>query len=211
MTHSFHGANLEFQNRGIHYLVNEVIKFRKQLTVRPEFKGQSGWTDALNNYMASELEKLQDTVASITYLPDEKTKTDIEMAASNVDNTLASEFNVRALTADNVLLAPFNVVKVTHDLSGNHLDIPQVDANNCPNDAGRSFIHMLDTFVVMCTRLDSRVQPTTITKDESAQLHALLNMLYVLLQRKGGEKMKSNIPVGTLPSQEAQTFNGVTK
>ena len=55
---SFSGANLDFPNEGIHFLLAEVIKFRKQLTVRDEFRSQSGWADNLNRYMVTELEKL---------------------------------------------------------------------------------------------------------------------------------------------------------
>ena len=39
---TFKGVNLEFPNLGIHFMLAEVIKFRKQLTVRQEFKSQSG-------------------------------------------------------------------------------------------------------------------------------------------------------------------------
>ena len=40
---TFKGANTEFPNLGIHFILAEIIKFRKQLTVRQEFKSQSGW------------------------------------------------------------------------------------------------------------------------------------------------------------------------
>ena len=50
---TFRGANPEFPNLGIHFLLAEVIKFRKQLTVRQEFRSQSGWNDALNRYMVT--------------------------------------------------------------------------------------------------------------------------------------------------------------
>ena len=47
---TFKGANTEFPNLGIHFILSEIIKFRKQLTVRQEFKSQSGWNNALNRY-----------------------------------------------------------------------------------------------------------------------------------------------------------------
>lgn len=203
---TFDGANLEFQNRGIHFMLGEVIKFRKQLTVRPEFKGQSGWTDALNAYMVEELEKLNLTRSSITYNPDEKSKDDLEAEAADTTATLADSFNARALSIDNTLLPSYKSARVVWDLSGADMDIPQITPLNCPNDVGRAFITGLDELFVMLTRLDSRFQPATITKQESDMVRSHLNMLYTLTQRKGGEAQKSDIPTGTLPSQESLTF-----
>ena len=48
---TFVGANLEFPNLGIHFILAEIIKLRKQLTIRQEFLSQSGWDNSLNNYM----------------------------------------------------------------------------------------------------------------------------------------------------------------
>jgi len=37
-------------------------------------------------------------------------------------------------------------------------------------------------------------------------MRSLLNVLYTLTQRKGGETNRSDIPTGTLPSDEPSTF-----
>ena len=97
--------------------------------------------------------------------------------------------------------------KVTWDLSGADVDIPQLHPGNCPNDAARSFTAALDNFFVELTRLDSRHQPYSVTKYESVMMRSLLNILYTLTQRKGGEINRSDIPTGTLPSGESATFN----
>jgi hypothetical protein len=39
-------------------------------------------------------------------------------------------------------------------------------------------------------------------------MRSLLNELYTITQRKGGEVNKSNTVSGTLPTQDPQTFNG---
>lgn len=203
---TFSSANTEFPNEGIHFILAEIMKFRKQLTVRPEFKSQSGWTDALNAYMQEELERLSDTLENITYNPDEVLKDELEKQAADTQRKLSEDYNNRALTADNVLLPAVPTRPIVWDLSGVNLDIPQMTPENCPNDFGRAFITKLDYLFVMLTRLDSRFQPITISKSESAMVRTALNALYSICQRKGGEANKSDIPTGTLPSQEAATF-----
>ena len=204
---TFTGANVEFPNLGIHFILAEVIKFRKQLTVRQEFKSQSGWNNALNRYMVTEIEKLGDTLENITYNPDVLTLEELEAQAGDSTRNVADDYNELALTHDNVLMPVGVNRKVTWDLSGADVDIPQLHPGNCPNDAARSFTAALDNFFVELTRLDSRHQPYSVTKYESVMMRSLLNILYTLTQRKGGEINRSDIPTGTLPSGESATFN----
>lgn len=206
---SFTGANTKFANKGIHAMLSEVIKFRKQLVVRPEFKSQSGWTNALNAYMVEELEKLSDTLEHITYNPDPtKTKDQLEAEAADTTRTLAQDHNAQALASDNVLGPPAREWPLPWDLSGNDVDIPQVDPKSMPNDWARSFVVYLDEMFVQLTQLDSRFQPVTITKFDSALIrNTYLAPLFSLCQRKGGEVNKSDIPAGTLPSQLPLTWN----
>ena len=203
---SFSGANLDFPNEGIHFLLAEVIKFRKQLTVRDEFRSQSGWADNLNRYMVTELEKLADTLENITYFPDDVTLETLEAQAADTTRSLNDDYNERALSSDNVLMPVGLSRQIVWDLTGADLDIPQTTHAIYPNDDARSFLKGLDKFFVECTRLDSRFQTQTITKYESVMMRSLLNTLYTITQRKGGEAMRSDIPTGTLPSQEDGTF-----
>ena len=205
---TFKGANTEFPNLGIHFILSEVIKFRKQLTVRQEFKSQSGWNNALNRYMVTEIEKIGDTLENITYNPDSLTQEELEAQAADTTRSIADDYNEVALTQDNVLM-PVGVNRsVTWDLTGTDVDIPQLHPGNCPNDAARSFIAALDNMFVELTRVDSRHQPYSLTKYESVMIRSLLNVLYTLTQRKGGEVNRSDIPTGTLPSDEQATFGG---
>jgi len=203
---SFTGANLVFENEGIHFLLSEVIKFRKQLTVRDEFRSQSGWHDSLNKYMVTELEKLADTLENITYNPDLITQEELEAQAADTERSLSDDYNARALTSDNVLMPVGIAREVVWDLTGVDPDLPQTDHLTYPNDNARSFIKGLDKTFVELTRLDSRFQSQTITKYESVMIRSLLNTLYTITQRKGGEINKSDIPSGTLPSQDPDTF-----
>ena len=204
---TFTGANVEFPNLGIHFILAEVIKFRKQLTVRQEFKSQSGWNNALNRYMVTEIEKIGDTLENITYNPDVLTLEELEAQAGDSTRNVADDYNDLALTQDNVLMPVGVNRQVTWDLTGADVDIPQLHPGNCPNDAARSFTSALDNFFVELTRLDSRHQPYSLTKYESVMMRSLLNILYTLTQRKGGEVNRSDIPTGTLPSGETATFN----
>ena len=204
---TFTGANLEFPNLGIHFILAEVVKFRKQLPVRQEFKSQSGWNNALNRYMVTEIEKLGDTLENITYNPDVLTLEELESQAGDSTRNVADDYNELALTQDNVLMPVGVNRKVTWDLTGADIDIPQLHPGNCPNDAARSFTAALDNFFVELTRLDSRHQPYSLTKYVSVMMRSLLNILYTLTQRKGGEVNRSDIPTGTLPSSESATFN----
>jgi hypothetical protein len=203
---TFAGANLEFPNLGIHFMLAEVIKFRKQLTVRQEFRSQSGWDNALNSYLIEELEKVADTLENITYNPDVVPKEVLELQAADTTRSLADDYNAYALAHDNVVMPTGRPRKVVWDLTGNDPDLPQLTVNNCPNDAARTFVTQLDNLFVELTRLDSRFQPQMITKYESVMMRNVLNTLYVITQRKGGELNRSDIPVGTLPSQEPGTF-----
>ena len=203
---TFVGTNMEFPNLGIHFVLAELIKFRKQLTVRQEFRSQSGWDNALNSYMVEELEKVADTLENITYNPDPTPKEVLEVQAADMTRSLNDDYNVNALSLDNVVMPSAAPKRVVWDLSGTDLDIPQMTPENCPNDSARSFITALDRTFVAMTRLDSRFQPTMITKYESTMMRSMLNVLYTITQRKGGEAMRSYIPTGTLPSQEDGTF-----
>tara|TARA_R110000824_G_scaffold10866_1_gene47538 strand:+ start:36032 stop:36676 length:645 start_codon:yes stop_codon:yes gene_type:complete len=203
---TFLGANLEFPNLGVHFLLAEIVKFRKQLTVRQEFKSQSGWNDGLNRYMVTELEKLADTLENITYNPDSFSLEELEAQAGDTSRSLNEDYNEYALTQDNVLM-PVGVNRtLSWDLTGADVDMPQLSPQNCPNDYARTFVAALDNFFVELTRLDSRHQPYAITKYESVMMRSLLNVLYTLTQRKGGEVNRSDIPTGTLPSDEVSTF-----
>ncbi len=207
---TFTGANVEFPNTGIHALLAETMKFRKQLTVRQEFRSQSGWDNALNNYMVRELEKLGDTLENITYYPDDATQEELEANAADTTRSLADDYNTRSLSYDNVVMPTSRPRKVVWDLSGADPDIPQMTPAVCPNDTARTFISGLDMIFVELTRLDARHQPQMVTKYESVMIRNLLGYLYTLCQRKGGEDNKSDIPVGTMPSQEAATYNGTS-
>lgn len=205
---SFLGANLVFPNTGIHFLLAELIKFRKQLTVRSEFRSQSGWTNGLNSYMQAELERISDTLENITYNPDDLPQTELEAQAADTTRTLEADYNTRALTSDNVLM-PVSVDRgLVWNLTGTDPDLPQMNPQNCPNDSARTFIAGLDRLFTEATRLDSRHQSQTITKYESVMIRSLLNELYTVTRRKGGEENKSDIPQGTLPSQDPATFKG---
>ena len=205
---TFVGANLEFANLGIHFVLAEVIKFRKQLTVRQEFKSQSGWDNALNHYMVVELEKLADTIENITYNPEPVSQEVLEVQAADTTRTLNDDYSGHSMHNDNVVMPSAPSRQVVWDLTGADVDIPQMIPTNCPNDAARTFIAMLDHFFVAMTRLDSRHQPMMITKYESVMMRANLNSLYTITQRKGGEDVRSDIPTGTLPSQDPNTFLG---
>ena len=205
---TFKGANLVFPNRGVHALLAEVMKFRKQLTKRDEFRSQSGWANALNQYMVEELNKLSDTLESITYSPDADDLDELESQASDTTRTLEDDYNERAISSDNVLMPAACDRPVVWDLTGSDPDIPQMTPENCPNDFGRMFITLLDHFFTELTRLDSRHQPVTLTKYESVMMRTVLNELMTICQRKGGEVNRSNIPTGTLNSDEPDTFQG---
>jgi len=205
---TFAGANLEFPNLGIHFILAELIKFRKQLTVRQEFLSQSGWDNALNGYMVTELEKLADTLENVTYNPDVVPKEVLELQAADTGRSLSEDYNAYALAQDDVVMPTGRPRKVVWDLTGTDPDLPQLTPVNCPNDSARTFVTQLDNVFVELTRLDSRWQPMMITKYESVMIRAMLTTLYTITQRKGGEPNRSDIPVGTLPSHEASTFGG---
>lgn len=204
---TFHGANMTFPNLGIHFILAEIIKFRKQLTVRQEFKSQSGWDNALNKYMVTELEKVADTLENVTYNPDEMPQEVLEVQSADTTRQLSDDYNVNALAHDNVVMPTAPPKSVVWDLSGSDPDIPQMTPDNCPNDYARSFITALDRLFVALTRLDSRFQPMMVTKYESVMMRNMLNTLYTITQRKGGETNRSDIPTGTLPTQEDETYS----
>ena len=207
---SFTGANLDVRNAGIRMILSEVMTFRKQLVVRSEFQSQSGWNTQLNQYMMRQLERISDTIRRITYNPENKQQQELALEAADTERNLEDDFNEMSLSVDNVVLPSSPAIShlLPWDLSGNHPDVPQLTPENCPNDAGRAFVQHLDEFFVQMTRLDSRHEPYQISKMESAMASALLNVAYTICIVKGGEASRAEIPTGTLPSQDVNTFTG---
>ena len=211
MTHpnSFRGANLAFENVSIHYLLAEVMKFRKQLVVRKgELKTASGWNDAMNKYMVDELENLADTLESVTYHPGTKTLEELEDAAADTTSSLSAKFDEHSVNSDDILMPAGLLRPIVWVLDGSDPDVIQCTTENCPNDHLRAFITGLDRFFVEATRLDCRHEARNIPKYQSVILHNFLNELYTICQRAGGEVNRSNSPTGTFPSQEPSTFQG---
>lgn len=205
---TFKGANVEFHNQGIHFLCAEIIKFRTQLIIRNIKDSQSGWNDALNAYMIEELERLNTTVVSIAYNPENITKDALEDRAHDINSSLLSTYNDSSLSSDNTLMPDLGPRPIVWDLTGDDPNIPQMTPANCPNDIYRAFITSLDDLFVMSTRLDSRHESITISAAEAVQLQSQLEKLISITQRKGGEANRTDIPNGTLPSDEAATFQG---
>jgi len=212
MTNTFTGMITKYRNQGINHLVRDTLQFRRQLTLIAEFKGESGWNDAINQYMIVELEKLAQTVKRVTYSPQSAdpaaTLANRLAEAKNTATTLKDAFDGKSINTDDVPM-PGNTLEFTLDvdLSGVHPDYPQPTATVIKNDVARTFVQTLDQFCVLATRLDSRVQVSTINAAESAQLLAVLNSLYAICMIRGGEKNKSIIPSGVLPSEEPTTYN----
>lgn len=207
MANTFRNYHPETYNRGIYALCEELINFRKQLTVRPEIKSQSGWNDSLNTFMATRLERVADTLESVTYSPSGQTQEELEEQASDTTRSLHDDYNSTSVNTDNLLLPAGRAIPFRWVLDGSDPDIPQLTLADCPNDWAYAFITDLDSIFVDVTRLDSRSQPSTITKFESAAIRARLNELYTIVQRKGGEANRNDVPTGTLPSQEPGTLN----
>lgn len=205
---TFRNYHPSTNNRGIFALCEEIINFRKQLTVRPEVHSQSGWNDALNTFMVTRLERIADTLESVTYSPSGQTQEELETNASDTTRSLAQDYEATSVNTDNLLLPAGRPVEFRWDLSGADPDIPQLDVEDCPNDWAYMFITCLDSIFVDVTQLDSRSQPSTITKYESAMIRSRLNELFTITQRKGGEGNRNDVPTGTLPSQESGTLNG---
>jgi hypothetical protein len=237
MQNSFSGMVVAFPNVGIHTLVASTLKFRKQLTVRPELKQQSGWNNELNVFMAKGLESLAKHCKRIVYNSasteatdvlnhgdgfepattqhkvgpiggEAKNQTQIERDAANVMNSLKEAFSANAPDIDNLLPPPNGNRMVAAQLDGTDLNYPQLDGINAPNDHLRAFVLGLDNFAVQATRLDSRNDSNSISKYENGILHGLLSQLWTMLEVFGGENNRVDTPAGTLPDDEPNTLFG---
>jgi hypothetical protein len=212
MKNTFTGAVLAFPNRGIHFMIAEVMTLRKQLFLRTEFKSQSGWNDAMNQYLKDELEKIAQTVKRITYSPSGDDPAVVREAriaeAKDTAKKLADVFDGKSINSDDLVM-PANVweKELPYDLTGVHPDFPQPTLDRIPNDFARAFVVALDNYVVTATNLDSRTQPATINAYESAQLQALLNEMYAIAMIKGGESNRVDVPTGLAMSERPTTFN----
>ena len=180
---SFRGANLSgIANKGVLALCTEVLKFRKQLTLRSELREQSGWNDELNAYLTDSLNALCETLEGVTYT---------------------------AMQQPVATLMPSPIpVTFPYVLDGSHPDYPQLDAEAYQNDWLKMFIWELDHTFAEATRLDCRHSGYTVPKTQSVMIKGMLNNLMQIVQAKGGEGNRVNTPTGTLPSQEADTFQG---
>ena len=212
MKNTFTGAVLAFSNKGIHAICNEVIKFRKQLMLRTEFRSQSGWNDSLNDYMKDQLEHLAQTVKRVTYSPsgtDPAAVKDQRIAeAKDTSSKLSDAFDGKSINSDDLVMPAATLLReIAYDLSGAHPDVRQPTVDIVENDWGRDFVTNLDAFFVAATNLDSRTQPATINAMESAQLLAMLNENYAICELKGGEANRSETPTGVMASDRPGTFN----
>lgn len=204
MANSFNGLVTVFANRGIHFAVDETMKFRMQLTKRlmNEYKSQSGWNNAMNRYMMTELEKLNHTLSRITTNESTKTKEELEAEAADTGRTLADTYSGVSLHHDDVL-GPVQIpMPLEYDFSGTDVDIPQLTHENCPNDVARNFVRLLDRYITELTRLDERHQAQMITKNGSQMMKTMLDEMYTLCMVKGGEENRSDIPSGVLNRDE---------
>jgi len=210
MASTFKGSHLSFSNDGIHFMISEIITFRKQLTKRitQDFKTQSGWDNAMNRFMVTNLEKLADTLENITYTEGSFTQEELEANAANTARSLSDDYEVSSISADNVVMPVGVEREVIWKLDGSDPDIPQLTQENCPNDFARGFVTLLDKVFCELTRLDSRNNYLVITKYESVMMRSLLESLYAITQRKGGEANRMDIPSGTLNKDEPSTFEG---
>src|SRR5690606_30393886 len=185
---SFSGLVLSFANTSIHFAVDEVMKFRAQLTRRTEFQSMSGWGDDLNKYMKDELEKIYHTLTRITINPSDKTQEELEGEVSNTETTLAGRFNSKSVRADDVIGPAPLPRTLEYDFTGNDPNYPQVTLQEFPNEVARNFIRLLDRYVVELTRLDSNRQYAMITKYDSLKLASgFLDPLWTICMVKGGE------------------------
>jgi hypothetical protein len=188
-------------------LLGSVMKFRKQLTVRTEFRQQSGWNTQMNEFMIDGLKELDAHIRRITYNPDATALDKQKEQAADTTRTPASDFTAKSLNVDNVL-PPAGIARpIVHTLDGSDPNVPQPDPADFPNDHGRLFISTLDNFFVTATRLDSRFDPDLITKYEAAMMLGILNSLYTITQVFGGESNRVDTPTGTLPADDPKTFN----
>lgn len=212
MKNTFTGMVKEVVNTGILFVIAEVLGFRVQLTMRDEFKSQSGWNDSLNGYVMRRLEAIRQTVARVTYSPSESdpeaTRIKRIQEAKDTSTTLAAAFGDESINNDDLVM-PVGAVpsELSYDLSGAHPDYPQPTAANIPNNHARALVTKLDQVVTTLTRLDSRTQPSTINAPESAQIQAMLGEAYAIAKEKGGEANRADTPSGVTPSQEVATFN----
>lgn len=199
---SFEGIVKTFTNVGIHAFCAEIMTIRQQITVRNELRTRSGWDNSMQNYIVKALEKLRDTVENICYNPDVLSQEELEAQAVDTTRSIADDYNTRAIASDNILMPNTLPRTLAYVLDGTDLDVPIVDKNNCPNETLRLFIKGLDELMVQSTRLDDRNNRNLISKYSGAMLVSLINELYTLAVRKGGESNRLDIPVGVLPSQE---------
>jgi len=182
-TNSFTGVNLSgVANKGVLAICTELMKFRKQLTLRTELREQSGWNDELNAYLLAEVNQLDETLTGVTY------------KAGQSPNTT-------------VLPAPIPV-DLAYQLDGAHKDYPQLASEVYQNDWLKMFCWELDRVFVESTRLDCRHSGNTIPVQQSAMIKAMLNNLMQIVQDKGGEQNRSATPTGTLNSQEPPAVGG---
>lgn len=212
MRNTFTGHVPEFPNKALHAIISEVLTFRKQLTVRPEFTSQSGWNDPLNAYMKKNIEKIAHTVVRVAHDISEGTG-ELTLArriaeAKDTGTTAASQVDADSINTDDLVMsAPVINRPLPYNFTGSDKNLPQPTPEKIPNDWARSFICDLDALVVQITNLDSRSQAATINAPEVAQLQATLNELYMICLLKGGEANRTEIPTGVLPNEMPNTFN----
>lgn len=206
LPNTFEGAFLSTHNLGVYAIAEEIISFRKQLTPQGVNASQSGWGDPLNRFMVDWLNRLSQTTATVTYSLSGITPEQLADNAKDTDGDMSDEFNAQSINSDEMVMPPNDELTFRWMLDGSDIDVPQLTKETCPNEWMFLFISNLDKLYTMVTRLDSRHSGSVITVTDSMKVHAKINELMSICQRKGGEANRIDIPVGTLPSQEDATF-----
>jgi len=213
MRNSFTGMVTEVVNTGILFVIAEILTLRKQLTMRSEFKAQSGWNDSLQGYILRGLEAIAQSVKRVTYSPADVDPDAIRAQrlaeAKDTSITLKTAWDGKSVNSDDIVM-PSGINQgreVNFDPSGADPNFPQPTPELIPNDFARALLIKLDQTIVALTRLDSRSQPSTINAAESAQIQAFLNEAYGICIVKGGEAHRADIPSGVMPADEPGTFN----
>lgn len=206
LPNTFEGSFTSTRNFGIYAICEEIINFRKQLTPQGITASQSGWGDPLNKFMVDWLNRLSQTVATVTYSLSGITPEQMANNAKDTDGDMADEVTAQSINSDETVMPPNDDMTFRWLIDGTDKDVPQVTKEECPNEWMFMFIANLDKMYRLVTRLDSRHNGSVITVSDSIMVHAKINELMTICQRKGGEANRIPVPVGTLPSQEDGTF-----
>lgn len=204
---SFAGSRTKVGNAAVRSVVDELMAFRQQLTLKPQLEQVGGWDDPLNHWLVEETNRVRHSLALVTTeqseAPDQGARREARAEqAADETRDLAARYDGanNPISADDILMPRRKDSTLPYDFSGADKRWPQLRGNpKYKNTHLVQFCDELDSTVKELTNLACQGNGYTIPQQQSAMIAAKLDGMFAICVTKGGKANMREIADGTDP------------